>query len=80
MLSDAVTAVATVAAADRFTEGPLEQARRIGQSFGTGLMQLARERCTRLHKRGLLELVPGLRGGRGWKFTALARERFSDCF
>lgn len=80
MLSDAVKAVAAVAAADRFTEGQLEQAWRIGRGFSTGIMLLARERCTRLHERGLLELVPGPRGGRGWKFTALARERFSDCF
>ena len=58
----------------------VEQFWRIGQGFSTGLMQLARERCTRLHERGLLELVPGPRGGRGWKFTALARERYSDCF
>lgn len=80
MLSDEVKAVAAVTAADRFTEGQLEQAWRIGLGFSTGLMQLARERCTRLHERGLLELVPGPRGGRGWKFTALARERYSDCF
>ena len=80
LLSEAVKAVAVVAAADRFTESQLEKAWRIGQGFSTGLMQLARERCTRLHERGLLELVPGPRGGRGWKFTALARERYSDCF
>lgn len=80
MLSDLVRAVASAAAASRFTEGQLEQAWRSGQGFSTGLMQLARERCARLHERGLLELVPGPRGGRGWKFTALARERYSDCF
>lgn len=79
-LSDVVRSVATAAVTERFTEGQLEKAWRITQGFSTGLMFLARERCARLHERGLLELAPGPRGGRGWKFTELARERYSDCF
>ncbi len=80
MLSAVVRDVALVATAERFTEGQLEKDWRIGRGFNAGLMQLARDRCARLHKSGLLELVPGPRGGRGWKFTALARELYSDCF
>jgi len=80
ILSDVVRDVAAAAATERFTEGQLEKAWHITEGFSTGLMLLARERCTRLHERGLLELMPGPRGGRGWKFTALARERYSNCF
>ncbi|WP_304350822.1 hypothetical protein [Comamonas testosteroni] len=79
-LSEVVRDVAAVATTERFTEGQLELAWRMSQGFSRGLMQLARERCARLHDKGLLELVPGPRGGRGWKFTALARERYSDSF
>lgn len=79
-LSEVVRDVAAVAATERFTEGQLELAWRMTQGFSRGLMQLARERCARLHDKGLLELVPGPRGGRGWKFTELARERYSASF
>lgn len=72
--------MAAVGRAGRFTEADLEKAWRIGRHYSFGLMQLARQRCERLHGKGLLASVPGSRGGRGWEFTRLAQEQYPDLF
>lgn len=43
-------------------------------------LQLARQRCTPLHKNGLLASVPEPRVGRGRGFTRLAQQHYPDLF
>lgn len=64
----------------RFTAIEFERAWRTGRHYSFGLASLARERCGRLCERGLLDRVPGARGGAGYAFNTGARERWPELF
>jgi hypothetical protein len=79
-LRDAAADIAKHYPSGRFTATELERTWRIGRHYSFGLASLARERCERLCQRGLLDRVPGPRGGAGYAFNASARERWPELF